>query len=165
MKKIVLSVLIFTVSILFSSCTKQGCADYDAENYDPSVQEDDGSCTYAYEKFIGIYTVYENFTSDNCGSSSDTYTVTIYPGLTKNEIYINNFAGGFNGVKFNVNGNIITAPYQYGLNSQAGYYDLNSAIGSTNNDGNTIELSYNIDDILYDYTCGYVNGNALLIKQ
>lgn len=48
-----------------------GCTDPLAENYNSEASNDNGSCIYPREKFLGAYSV----VSDNC--EDGTYTITI----------------------------------------------------------------------------------------
>lgn len=60
MKKITQYFLLLTFAVLstiaFDSCqTVEGCTDPEAENYNPDADDNDGSCTYARDKFLGTY--------------------------------------------------------------------------------------------------------------
>ena len=47
MKNLKLLILLFTVSLAFSPCKKEGCTDVIADNYDEEAKEDDGTCEYS----------------------------------------------------------------------------------------------------------------------
>ena len=55
MRNIIVIFALFFCAIIYSGCTKCGCTDPDAINYDKSVQEDDGSCIYPNSKIVGKY--------------------------------------------------------------------------------------------------------------
>lgn len=46
MKKPFLYLILATLPLFFLSCTKEGCTDSTAENYDADAKEDDGTCEY-----------------------------------------------------------------------------------------------------------------------
>lgn len=103
MKGMMAFVMIFSLAIL-SSCKKEGCTDAEAENYSSEATEDDGTCTYANEKFIGSYDV-----SESCSSGSYTYSTTITESATGKEfIVINNFGDYDVAVVATVSGSNIT---------------------------------------------------------
>lgn len=77
---------IFATSILSSlgSCQQdvEGCTDVEAENYNPDANVSDGNCTFARDKFIGVYTG-----TLDCQAplpSDEEFTVTISEGLSNN---------------------------------------------------------------------------------
>ncbi len=48
MKRLFILLSFFAIgSVIFSGCSKEGCTDPTAENYDPDAKKDDGSCIYA----------------------------------------------------------------------------------------------------------------------
>lgn len=51
MKKIILPILILSTTIFLGSCTKQGCIDSTANNYNSNANSTDNSCVYG-EKLI-----------------------------------------------------------------------------------------------------------------
>lgn len=55
MRNIIVIFALFFGAIIYAGCTKCGCTDPDAINYDKSVQEDDGSCIYPNSKIVGKY--------------------------------------------------------------------------------------------------------------
>ena len=70
MKGTILIIIMFLCAIAFEGCTKCGCTDLDAINYDESAEKDDGSCIYSNSKIIGKYictreSEHENTTVDN----------------------------------------------------------------------------------------------------
>ena len=46
--------LFFCLCLLFVSCKKEGCTDENAQNYNASANQDDGSCEYAPNDSIKI---------------------------------------------------------------------------------------------------------------
>ncbi len=81
MKKDFKSILTFLLLGLFITtamgCKKEGCTNEKAQNYNPKAKEDDGSCTYESDKFIGNYQV-----SENCDGSTNSYAMTINTNAT-----------------------------------------------------------------------------------
>lgn len=47
MKNLKLLIFLFTISLAFASCKKEGCTDKVADNYDEEAKEDDGTCEYS----------------------------------------------------------------------------------------------------------------------
>jgi hypothetical protein len=147
------------------ACKKEirGCTDTGALNYDPKATESDGKCEYAYTRFLGTYSVHETYSSDGCGNGSDDYTAIITQGGHDKEILLSGLGGGMATVRFNVAGNTMTSPYQEEINSPLGMLDLDEGNGTVS--GNTIILNYQVDDILYDHNCGFINSSATMTKQ
>ena len=112
------------------------------------------------KKFLGNYSVTENCVSDECGTYSDTYSMTIEAGSSGTTVKINNFGGGFNNINGTVSGNILTIPEHIGVTAAGTTWDINSGLFTLS--GNNLSITYHVDDILYAYDCGevYVTGNA-----
>ncbi len=64
---------LFMTSLPSCKKDKEGCTDPLSENYDNDADIDNGTCTYARDKFIGTYSGTENCTS---GTYSWTMTIT-----------------------------------------------------------------------------------------
>lgn len=47
MKTLKLTSLFFMIALAFGACSKEGCTDSSADNYDPEADESDGSCEYS----------------------------------------------------------------------------------------------------------------------
>lgn len=60
-----------------SSCKKEGCTDAIATNYDEDADEDDGTCEYVSDKFVGTYIMSETVTPPTGDPYSINYTLTI----------------------------------------------------------------------------------------
>lgn len=75
-KKIIGTTLVATMLFVgtstLTSCGKKGCTDQTANNYDVDATEDDNTCTYDREQFIGTYSV-----TESCASGNYTYSLTI----------------------------------------------------------------------------------------
>jgi hypothetical protein len=52
MKKISLILSVFFISLILSSCSKEGCTDSTATNYDSKAKKNDGSCKYENNKTV-----------------------------------------------------------------------------------------------------------------
>ena len=96
-----LVLIIGSTAFLGVSCKKEeGCTDSAAENYDGDAEEDDGSCVYAREKFLGSYDV-----NENCSSGNDNYSSVITTSTTGlDKIVISNFYNFGESILATVNG-------------------------------------------------------------
>lgn len=99
-----LQVLFFiAIIILFQSCSKKGCTDPTADNYDASATESNDNCIAARDKFIGNYSV-----QAQCSDSSYTYDISISAaqnGIAK--VTIQNFGDMSTPVNATISGKII----------------------------------------------------------
>tara|TARA_Y100000994_G_scaffold240813_1_gene235959 strand:+ start:312 stop:800 length:489 start_codon:yes stop_codon:yes gene_type:complete len=73
MKKII--VFMFSI-VLFGSCTKEGCNDPQAKNYDSSVTKDDGTCLYSVLGDWELQTYILN--GDDLTSTFSDYNIHLY---------------------------------------------------------------------------------------
>ncbi len=79
-------VVVFALLISSVSCKKKGCTDSNATNFVEKAKEDDGSCVFERDQFIGSYNVKES-----CIYEDDaTYKVDILEGPNTNEIVLEN---------------------------------------------------------------------------
>lgn len=93
MKRTMIIFLTFALSLLFTSCAKQGCTDSDADNYDPKAKAEDYSCHYTgyhliyygYDvaRFLSQYTTYLHITTSSgqyLVHRADSYAIIPYIG-------------------------------------------------------------------------------------
>lgn len=82
-------ILIITISSCKDEPTRNGCTDVDAENYDSDANQDDGSCTYAREKFIGSFQ--SNSICDNGMTRFYTMNIKEAPASVR-QVRLSNFS-------------------------------------------------------------------------
>ncbi len=105
--------LVSLSSFLFAavSCDKKGgCTDPLAENFDPTAEEENGTCTLQREKFLGVY-----FGQATClQPPNGLYQSEVLPANNNlNDILITNLAGRFiNPVRATVDRSAITIQTQ-----------------------------------------------------
>ena len=106
MKTKLISKLLFVavIGFTFLSCKKEGCTNMHAENYDEKAKKEDGSCTYARDKFFGTYATSQTCVYDGVS----TFSMSVSAGPVENEIILGNFAGFGVNVRAVVNGNLIS---------------------------------------------------------
>ena len=130
-----LLILVFTIS----SCQKQGCTNANAENYDADATEDDGTCTFARDKFIGSYDV-----SRSCVYESDSsFTLQVSVGPNDDEIVLKNLFGWNESLRAQVSGADIS------------FKDENAGItyeGTGYLAGNELIVTYDVCETFY-YPC------------
>ncbi len=98
-------ICLILIALFLQSCQNEGCTDFGAENYDPEATVNDGSCILVRDKFLGLFQV-----SSDC--SSDPYFRTI--SATQNEyiVVITNLADTLGDVEARVFGENITIDVQ-----------------------------------------------------
>ena len=127
-----IALLIGSTAFLNTSCKKEeGCTDQAAENYDSDAEDDDGSCTYAREKFLGSYDA-----NENCTSGNDNYSMTITTSTTsKGAIVINNL--------YNINLSILATVNGSNINFNDTKNGVNFS-GSGSISGNTLTVIFTV---------------------
>lgn len=83
-----LALLATTMTLTYTGCKKDGCTNVDANNYDEKADNDDGSCTYDSEKFIGVYT-----TTSPCVTGSTWNTTISTSSTSKKKVVVTNIGG------------------------------------------------------------------------
>ncbi len=124
MKKFPLLILIISIMFLhFSSCSKKdsnpvivkGCMDINSLHYNANATQDDGSCTYASDAFIGVYnvqdTVYNPYT-DSSYYASYTLTIQKTTGSSTLNIYNINDIGSTNTAQSGSSSTVLQLPNQ-----------------------------------------------------
>lgn len=84
MRNIIVIFALFFGAIIYAGCTKCGCTDPDAINYDKSVQEDDGSCVYPNSKIIGKYICTRKSELEN--TTDENIVLEIFPVRTSKKL-------------------------------------------------------------------------------
>ena len=80
MKKLLPYLLIFSLTITFNSCKKEGCTDSQATNYDADATKDDESCMYDITGIWNVTGLQVNGTESI--SDFDLYRITLNPNGT-----------------------------------------------------------------------------------
>ncbi len=101
MIKLLRLVLVLT-SIALYGCSKKGCTDATADNYDPDATESSDNCIPARDKFLGDYLV-----QANCTDTSYVYNISIITATGLNKIVIQNFGDYAIDVNASVSGSLV----------------------------------------------------------
>lgn len=133
---LLLSIHVFFISILFSSCSKIGCTDIAAKNFDSKAKKDNGSCNYSYTAYIGNYHLIDTTIDWNGITAIKNYDLLIsYNGIV-NEIELQNLGNSGVSFKATLNGNNFIIPAQG---------TLTEGEGTVN--GNKLRLSYSYNSL------------------
>lgn len=132
--------MLFIGASTITSCGKKGCTDAEATNYDADATEDDASCTFLRDQYLGTYNMTDQCTSVSSGPF--TYVLTITEGtgskLKINLVKLSNYTSLTCEATVTANGFTITNfPFTSGGDS----FVFNGA-GTLN--GSTLTLGYTI---------------------
>lgn len=145
MKRIfnLLTFVAFAITISLTSCKTDGCTDATAINYDDKADNDDGTCEFERDAFIGTY----NNSVDGCEAGS-SFDMTISAATeSTSTISFSNFGGFGYSIKATVIGNNITL-----ISGSLGTGTiLLSGTGSLN--GNILTILYTYEDDFGTETC------------
>ncbi len=140
-----LAILTSAMTLTYTGCKTEGCTDPTATNYDEKADDDDGSCTYERDAFIGTY----NNSTDNCISGT-SFNMTIDEGAgSTNQITINNF-GGF-GSSISITGTVSGSSVTLQSGALGGGISLLSGSGAIS--GNILTINYTYDEGGFEFTC------------
>lgn len=132
-------------TISLTSCKTDGCTDPTATNYDDKADNDDGSCTFERDAFIGTY----NNCVDGCVAGA-SFNMTIAAASENTAtISISNFAGFGSAytIKATVSGSSITLmPGSLGTG-------ITLLSGSGSMIGNILTILYTYEDAAGTETC------------
>lgn len=132
-------IMIGLVSVTYTGCKQEGCTDVDANNYSEDADEDDGTCTYDYEKFIGTYT-----TTSPCVAGASWNTSVATSSTSKKKVVITNIGGlGSSAtVTADVNGSTIQIPSQSAIDSDGDSWTISSTSGTLSGTSMNITVTY-----------------------
>jgi len=136
----ILLLFITFLALSVTSCKTEGCTDPEGVNYDADADEDDGTCTYARDPFIGAFNV-----NENCDSGNYNYTMSVAEsGTSVSDIVLNNFGDFGVNVRATVSGsNISFNDTQNGI----------SFSGSGSLSGSTLTIIYTASQAGYTDSC------------
>lgn len=126
-------------TISLTSCKTDGCTDPTATNYDDKADNDDGTCTFERDLFLGTY----NNIIESCDniSPSAPYSITISASSSNTvTVNISNFGNTSVTVNGTVSGTSLSIPSQTFTDS-FGTFTL-AGNGSTNSTGTTLTMTY-----------------------
>jgi len=161
MKKLI--VFIFSV-VLLGSCSKQGCTDPIATNYNSSAEQDDGSCEYATDlvnasldpRIVGVWKSSFNLSDTSGPSSNWGQNCKSSLGYISGDIILNIFSSGNIVVEIEIDESLDFDEYNNlsGLSYPDGSIDLNTQ--ATVNNSTSFETLDNqriyTQDGVFDYT-------------
>lgn len=131
--------MLFLGAATFTSCGKEGCTDAGATNYDVDATDDDGTCTFESDVFVGTYAM-----SDDCDSEQNiNYTLTIsQSSANKANIIVEDFSNfGTVAAEATVAGSVFTIS-NYSFTTGSGSQYVLNATGTLN--GNTLTVVYTL---------------------
>jgi hypothetical protein len=154
MKKIFNLFLMMAVAttISLTSCKTDGCTDPTATNYDDKADNDDGTCTFERDLFLGTY----NNIIESCDniSPSAPYSITISASSSNTvTVNISNFANTDVTVNGTVSGTNLTIPSQTFTDIDGTF--ILAGNGSTNATGTTLTMSYSYSQDGVTSTCSF----------
>ena len=141
MKKIFNLFLMMAIAttISLTSCKTDGCTDPTATNYDDKADNDDGSCTFERDLFLGTY----NDIVETCSgiNPSSPYSITISASSTNTvTVNISNFGNTDVTVNGTVSGTNLSIPSQT-FTDVDGTFIL-AGNGTTNATGTSLSMTY-----------------------
>ena len=161
MKKLI--VFIFSV-VLLGSCSKQGCTDPIATNYNSSAEQDDGSCEYATDlvnasldpRIVGVWKSSFNLSDTSGPSSNWGQNCKSSLGYISGDIILNIFSSGNIVVEIEIDESLDFDEYTFssGVSYPDGSIDLNTQ-ATVNNSTSFETLDHQriyTQDGVFDYT-------------
>jgi hypothetical protein len=94
LSNVILLAVLYTFTVTFSSCSKEGCTHSCASNFDPKAKKDDGSCKGCKNLKASNYCSEANYSDDSCTcggygffSAQNTSVTTVQKVLINNTNY------------------------------------------------------------------------------
>ena len=134
---------LLSLTLVFSSCSREGCTDLDSVNYDPDAKKDDGSCLYEGQ---AVFWYGANTANGliNDGATSLTFYVdgSIVGSSAANVYWGSQPECGDNSsitVTYNL-GDVKSLAAIYSIRDQTGWEYWNGIVNFTANDCKSLEL-------------------------